>query len=399
MPDESRILTVSQFVEVINFTLYDTLGAITVEGEIGEFKTIYNNKFFSFNLKDENSVVNCFMHTWKLRTQLEDGMLVRATGVPKLRNKGFFSFDLELVTPAGEGSLKRAFELLKKKLEMEGVFALERKRIWPRFPQHVALITSRDAAAYNDFIKVLAGRMGGIEISFIHTQVQGEDAPRQILEALNVANTELKNVDVIVLVRGGGSLEDLMAFNDERVIRAVAASRTPTMVGIGHERDVTLAELAADVRASTPSNAAELLIASRQEIAADLNHAATRLTHAIKTAIQQAGGNVTGAVQALKGRITSTSHTVGRRVDSLLSLGKRLHFTVADQERQVLNMQRMLTSLSPTNTLRRGYSITRTSEGKLIRSTVGLRAGTVLATTVSDGTIESTTTAVAKKRV
>jgi len=385
----NEAITVSQFVEVINFTLEGALGRITVEGEVDEFKIIHN-KWVTFALKDAQSSVNCFMTVWQYKAQIEDGMKVKATGMPKLRNKGFFSFVLDSVIPSGEGALKRALQLLQRQLEAEGLFAQERKRMLPRFPQHVALITSRDAAAYKDFIKVLGGRMGGLTVAFLHTQVQGEDAPRQIREALEVANTELGNLDAIVLVRGGGSLEDLMAFNDEGVVRAVATSRTPTIVGIGHERDITLAELVADVRASTPSNAAELLVPSRQEVLAEIEGMNLRLKNGISQTIGQIQAQVTEAVHALKTRIASTSNQVMRRVESLVGLGQRLRFTVAQQDKQVTTMERVLASLSPTNTLKRGYSITKTADGTLVRSKRGIKSGETLTSVVQDGEITST---------
>ncbi|MBI3255518.1 MAG: exodeoxyribonuclease VII large subunit [Candidatus Andersenbacteria bacterium] len=385
---QEHMLTVSQFVEVVNFTLEQALGKILVEGEVDEFKIIHN-KWVTFKLKDESSSVDCFMTVWQYRTQIEDGMKVKASGMPKLRNKGFFSFVLDTVTPSGEGALKRALQLLQKKLEAEGLFAPERKRALPRFPQHVAFITSRDAAAYKDFLKVLSGRMGGLTVSFIHTQVQGEDAPRQIIEALSVANTELKDLDVIVLVRGGGSLEDLMAFNDEQLVRAVASSRTPTIVGIGHERDITLAELVADVRASTPSNAAELLVPSRQEIVSEIDGMAARLRTTTSQAVLGAQGQIIEAVHMLKTRITSTSNQVMRRVESLAGLGQRFRLTVAQQDRQVTTMERVLASLSPTNTLKRGYSITKTADGRLVRRKQDVKNGETITSTLQDGNITS----------
>lgn len=220
-------LTVSQFVQTVNDGL-ESLGALTVEGEVDEFRIIHQ-KWVTFRIKDENASVGCFMTVWQYKTQIEDGMKVRAIGRPNLRDKGFFSFVLTSVQPAGEGALKRAFELLKQKLLEEGLFAAERKRSLPRFPQHVALITSRDAAAYGDFLKVLQARQGGLTVSFIHTQVQGEPAVPMVLEALSFANTELTDLDAIVMIRGGGSLEDLQAFNDEKVVRAVAA-REPQLL-------------------------------------------------------------------------------------------------------------------------------------------------------------------------
>lgn len=357
------ILTVSQLVEAVNMVLSE-LEDVTVEGEVAEYKVIHN-KWVTFQLKDERATVGCFMPVWDLKTQLEDGMLIRAVGRPRLREKGFFSFVLTAVTPAGEGALKRAFELLKKKLEVEGLFAPERKRALPTFPRHVALITSRDAAAYSDFVKVLQGRIGGLTISFLHTQVQGEDAPRQLVTALTRANTELQQVDVIVMVRGGGSLEDLQAFNDEGVVRAVAASRTPTVVGVGHERDSTLAELAADLRASTPSNAAELLVRSRQEILARLERWQTTLRHRIEQQIMEARHRVQHGMAVLKARVASTL----QRVQQLV---------------------RMLHSLSPEETLKRGYSITRTSGGRVVKHARDVSTGDTIRTTLWKGEITST---------
>lgn len=383
----AEILTVSQLVEVVNFTL-DALDVITVEGEVGEFKVIHN-KWVTFTLKDKESSVNCFMTLWQYRGQIEDGMLVRAVGKPRLRNKGFFSFVLESVTPSGEGALKRAFELLKRKLEVEGLFAPERKRALPRFPQHVALITSREAAAYSDFLKVLGARMGGVTVSFLRTQVQGEDAPRQIMAALEQANTDLLHLDAIVLVRGGGSLEDLQAFNDEAVVRTVASSRTPTVVGIGHERDITLAELAADVRASTPSNAAELIVRSREEVLGDIAYKRSQMIQAWKDALADKHSQVTRAVMALKGTVTATSNQVGNYITRLHGFRQRFHLTITEQEKRVVGMVRMLTSLSPDNTLRRGYSIARLTDGTIVRSIQRVKVGDMLITTLTDGTIAS----------
>ena len=359
----SDALSVSQFIEVLNATL-DSLGDVEVEGEVQDYKLI-QNKWVVFQLMDEKANVGCFMPKWDLKIQIEDGMMVKVVGQPRLRDKGFFSFVLSSVKASGEGSLKRAFELLKKKLEQEGIFATERKRPLPRFPEHIALITSRDAAAYSDFIKVLKGRVGGLTISFIHTQVQGEDAPTLIISALEKANTELENLDAIVLIRGGGSLEDLMAFNDEVVVRAVAGSRTPIIVGIGHERDVTLAEMAADVRASTPSNSAELLVRSREEIVAQLSNSKISLSHQMQRALTDRQHNVEHAVSVMRARVAATiSH--------------------------VQNLVRTLQALSPTEILKRGYSITKTAAGKIVKDAKDVKSGSDIRTRFYKGRVTST---------
>ncbi len=360
-------LTVTQLINVIN-TALEPLQTVVVQGEVDEFKIIHD-KWVTFRLRDEESSIGCFMPVWKYRTQVEDGMLVRVQGHPKVRNKGFFSFDLLSIEPAGEGALKRAFELLRAKLTQEGLFAAARKRPLPQFPQHVVLITSRDAAAYSDFVKVLRARQGGLHVSFIHTQVQGEPAVRQLIQALEYANTTFATADALVLIRGGGSLEDLQAFNDERLVRAIAASRIPTIVGIGHERDVSLAELAADVRASTPSNAAELLVMSREELAATLTNFASRLQHQFKNAL-----------------VTSRHDLMTMRQTLLVHMRQSL----TTRTRAVHDMSRLLQSLAPEATLKRGYSITRTASGKTIRSAAEVSSGDTIETVLYKGKIVST---------
>ncbi len=381
------VLTVSQCVEAINIAL-DSLGELTVEGEVADFKII-QNKWVTFDVKDNQSVLKCFMTIWSMRTQIEDGMLVKVTGQPNLRAKGFLSFVAKNVVPSGEGSLKRAFELLKKKLEQEGLFAHDRKRPLPWFPQHVALITSRDAAAYADFLKVLTARYGGMKISFIHTQVQGVDAPAQIIGALQTANTDLVNLDVIILVRGGGSLEDLMAFNDEHVVRAVAGSRTPTIVAIGHERDVCLAELAADIRASTPSNAAELLIKSRQEIALDIDRMQLSLTRTITENLALKRAEVIRMTHAISGRLTATAERARQMIGRISSVSIRFRDSVARAHERIEHIRRMLIAISPEKTLARGYSITRTASGGIVRTVADISKGESITTTLASGTVKS----------
>ncbi len=381
------VLTVSQCVEAINITL-DSLGELTVEGEVSEFKII-QNKWVTFDIKDNTSVLKCFMTVWNLRTQIEDGMLVKVTGQPNLRAKGFLSFVAKSVRPSGEGSLKRALELLKKKLEQEGLFTRERKRPLPRFPEHIAFITSRDAAAYNDFLKVLAARQGGLHISFIHTQVQGVDAPDQIIAALSIANTELTNLDAIILVRGGGSAEDLMAFNDEQVVRAVASSRTPIIVAIGHERDVCLAELVADVRASTPSNAAELLVKHKEEIALDISRLSSSLSRVISDRIAKKQSNIINMTHSIGNRLRATSQNAEQLISRISNMSARLRDNITSSKSNITGMKRILLALSPEQTLQRGYSITRSKSGAVIKNAKDISAEDELVTTLAKGSIIS----------
>ena len=255
-------LTPSEFLAVINQTLEYAYSSVTIVGEVSEFK-VNQGKWVFFNIKDEESSVPCFMTLWGLTQPIEDGMKVVVRGVPKVTKWGKFSFTVSKIAPVGEGSLKKAYEMLKKKLTDEGLFDVSKKRPLPEEISKIGVISSTQAAGYHDFIKIINARWGGMKVLVAHTQVQGLDAPEQIIKALKYFN-ERTDVSVIALIRGGGSKDDLSCFNDEALVRAVAASKIPVITGIGHEVDESLCDLAADVRASTPSNVAELLTRDRK---------------------------------------------------------------------------------------------------------------------------------------
>ncbi len=257
IPGEAPTFRPSELIAVVNQTLEYAFESVLLVGEVASFKT-NQGKWVFFDLKDEESSVPCFMSVYQLKVPLEDGMKIVVRGVPKITKWGKFSFTVQTVQPVGEGSIKKAFELLKRKLADEGLFDESRKRKIPEELDHIGVISSTKAAGYADFIKILNARWGGIKIDVAHTQVQGIDAPEQIIRAIKYFN-EHSNVQAIVIVRGGGSADDLACFNDEGLVRAIAASKIPIVTGIGHEVDCSLADLAADLRASTPSNAAELI--------------------------------------------------------------------------------------------------------------------------------------------
>ena len=287
MENQNLQLSVSEFIALTNQVLDGAYPAVEIEGEVASFK-VNQGKYIFFDLKDAESSVGCFMMVFALRVPLEDGMKVVVRAVPKLTKWGKFSLTVQAVRPSGEGSLKKSFELLKAKLDKEGLFAPERKRALPSLPQHIAVVSSTQAAGYADFMKIVDARWGGMQIDVAHVQVQGEGAPDQMIRALEYINQQEVLPEVIVLIRGGGSADDLAAFNDEPLVRAVAGSRVPVLAGIGHEVDESLVDLAADVRASTPSNAAELLVPDKREIAerthARLRQVITRTAHAVSMA-------------------------------------------------------------------------------------------------------------------
>ena len=330
-------LSVSDFIALTNQTLEYAYPVVEVEGEVASFK-VNQGKYVFFDLKDESGSVGCFMMLFQLRLAVEDGMKVIVTATPKLTPWGKFSLTVRAIRPSGEGSLKKSFELLKAKLEKEGLFADDRKRALPMQPAHVAVISSTDAAGYADFIKILNDRWGGMKVDVAHVQVQGADAPDQIIRALKYFNTHDTPPEVIVIVRGGGSADDLSAFNDELLAREIAGSRVPTLVGVGHEVDVSLADLAADVRAATPSNAAQLLVPDRHEVARALRQ------------------RVAGILPRMDQAITQKQSLIRDQLEHIFAIVEHKH---RDEENKLLSLQRVLSQVNPGNVLARGYALIR----------------------------------------
>ena len=273
---QTPTFSVSDFLASLNQTLEYAYPVVEIEGEVASFK-VNQGKWVFFDLKDTDSSVGCFMSLFSLRVPVEDGMKVIVRATLKVTPWGKFSLTVQSIRPSGEGSLKKSFEILKAKLENEGLFAPERKRSLPSMPAHIAVISSTQAAGYADFVKILNERWGGIKVDVAHVQVQGADAPDQIIRAINYFNNQEILPEVLVIIRGGGSADDLAVFNDEPLVRQIAGSRIPTLVGVGHEVDVSLADMAADARASTPSNAAQIVVPDRRELTQQLRHMMTRI--------------------------------------------------------------------------------------------------------------------------
>jgi len=323
---ETPKLSVSEFVASLNQTLEYAYPIIEIEGEVASFK-VNQQKFIFFDLKDEGASVGCFMTVWQLRVPVEDGMKVIVRATPKITPWGKFSLTVQSIRPSGEGSLKKSFELLKAKLEKEGLFDEARKRRLPTIPSHIGVISSTQAAGYADFIKILDNRFGGVHVDVAHVQVQGESAPDQMIRAIEHFNTMTDMPEVLVIIRGGGSADDLAAFNDERLVRAIAASRIPTLVGVGHEVDVTLADLAADVRAATPSNAAQIVVPDRQELLQRLVHQRIRVLSSVENVVEHTGRDVQDLrvrmVRSWDERVQTTTQRLSYAADKLVAYDPR----------------------------------------------------------------------------
>lgn len=364
--DQTLLLSPADFVALINQTLEFALPRVVIEGELANFR-ISKNRWVYFDIKDELASVRFFGSVYNLPGPLEDGMLLRVTGSPKLHPQFGFSVTVQSIALSGEGTIKKAFALLQAKLQAEGLFDDARKRPLPYPPTSVGLITSGESAAYADFIKILAARWGGVDVSLADVQVQGEPAPAQIVRAIEHFNSLGEPPEVLVIIRGGGSADDLQAFNTEMVTRAVAASRIPTLVAIGHEVDVSLAELAADMRASTPSNAAELLVPSKQDILDQLAQFRIEAGRLLSANIKTQQKELEGVSTSLHGLIVQKLSWQGEWIA---------------QNRRILEL------VNPIEVLKRGYSVVR-KNGKVIRSVVGLKRGDRLDVMLSDGTLKT----------
>jgi exodeoxyribonuclease VII large subunit len=363
MPEVHPVeLSVSQFVALLNQTLEYAYGGVVITGEMANFR-VSKNRWVYFDLKDEGATVKFFGSVYQLPGPLEEGMILKVRGTPKLHNLYGFSVNVANIQLAGEGTIKRAAELLKAKLLAEGLFDEARKRLLPYPPQSIGLVTSTQSAAYADFIKIINARWQGLSIQVINVQVQGEAAPEQITAALEQFNSLAAPPDVLVMIRGGGSAEDLAAFSTEAVTRAVAASRVPTLVAIGHEVDLSLAELAADRRASTPSNAAELLVPDRANVLAGLQEVVSLLEHSGRR-------QVVAARNDLKLRAAGLDQEVSDRLTRLKTA--------------LAGYPTLLSVLNPKAILRRGYAIVRQS-GQAVRSAKNLKPGDIVDVSLAEG--------------
>lgn len=415
--ETTPVLQVSQFTKLINSQLTE-LGEFIVEGEISQLQ-VSQGKWLFLTIKDTSAAISVFASVFRITTAslLSEGMKVQVYGKAGLYEKtGRFSLNAYRIVPSGEGALQLAYERLKAQLAQEGLFDTARKRSLPYLPTRIGLITARGARAYSDFIKVLGERLGGMTIEFYPVQVQGTGSVESILRAFTHIQKMTNPPEVVVLTRGGGSLEDLLSFNDERVARAVFGCKVPVVSAIGHEEDVALTDFVADLRASTPSNAAELLVPSRQELRMRLQSLETELTVAVQHLFENAQLLVTGYARSLSncllprlyrievlqrrlhqqyGQVVGTLQTY-RKTGAYLTMRLQAAVSTNVRSKQVAleSLERLLRSLDYRAVLRRGYSITFDAAGHVIGEVTDLAAGTTIKTTVAAGTIMSTVTTV-----
>ncbi len=389
-PDDQPPFTVSAYLGILNDGLQHFRA--TVSGEVSSIDIRGNYLFFRLKDKHDESVLSCFM--WKrsydaCNLQLREGMEIAALGVPEIyKPRGTFTFQAARVTEIGEGALKRAYDELKVKLGAEGLFAEEKKRELPRLPKKIGLVTSKTGAVINDFLTNIG--KWGFEIEFCDSRVEGLYAERDLLAALR--HFRAVSVDVLVVIRGGGSMESLAAFNSEALVRAIADFPAPVIAGIGHDKDVPLAALAADRAVSTPTAAAEALnrifeteILRLESMRSLLSERSAQFFGSFRLRIARAADRLSLSAEAIMAR--------GKMQEARLSAAVR-RFAQSLQQSQ-LSLSRIESGIeaqSPLRALRLGYGIIRAKGGRLVRSAKDARKGEAIALQVSDGTIEATVT-------
>jgi exodeoxyribonuclease VII large subunit len=437
-PPTRRIWPVRELVGQVRETIEQQYGDIWVEGEISNFRPAPSGHIY-FTLKDADAQLPIVLFRRQavlLRFRPEDGLHVLVRGrVSIYEQRGQMQLVAETMEPVGAGSLQLAFEQLKERLKAEGLFDADRKKPLPAFPHTVGIITSPTGAVIRDFLNIVARRHSGLNVLLVPVSVQGDQAPYEIESAIADLNTS-GLVDIIVLARGGGSLEDLAAFNSERVARAIASSRLPVVSAVGHETDFTIADFAADLRAPTPSAAAELITEAQHKIAEYLATLDQRLTRAVRFQLLQARQHLSRLpISRAEARIANLLHRKAQRLDDLVGrlelaitagLRRRQDF-IAERTASVLrhdprqaiaaarerlqanrnhlnrgieqllhshantlsSLDARLHSLSPLAVLDRGYALVLNLEGSVVRSASQLKTGDTLTTRLADGSFTS----------
>ncbi len=452
-PPQPRILSVSEVTKAVRGVIESAFDEVWIEGEVSNFRQQASGHQY-FTLKDAGAQLACVLFArggaWRKTVPLQDGMLVQARGkLTVYEARGQYQLNVSLMQAAGAGLLQAKFEALKRKLAAEGLFDAERKRALPQFPRAVGIVTSPTGAALRDMLNVLTRRAPWLRVIVSPARVQGAGAAAEIARALDDLNRlaahGIAPVDVIVLARGGGSIEDLWEFNDEPLARAIAASALPVVSAIGHEIDFTIADFVADLRAPTPSAAAELIVPDTAELlrmlasrAAFLHRRASAAVESLRLhlagllrsalfreparQIEQAAQRVDLADQSLRRAVDSRLAEFSQRLDALgsrvrqhrpdqvlalhrqtigsiaVALAERFQRRLQHKKDRVVRSGDMLRLLSPEHTIGRGYTITTTAEGKVVRSTADVAPGSELHTRVRDGKVISVVSANAADR-
>ncbi len=390
------VLTVSQFTDVLKEVLEGAFPIVWISGEISNFSRHSPSGHCYLTLKDEHAQIRAVI--WKstaqrIRSELHDGLEVIIRGHLDLyAPRGEYKLIVDELQLKGLGALELKFRKLHEKLTAEGLFAAERKRPLPAFPRRIAFVTSPTGAAVRDFLEVLRRRWHGVHVLIVPARVQGIGAAEEIAAAITSVNRFALPIDVLVVGRGGGSLEDLWSFNEEIVVRAIHASRIPVVSAVGHEIDVTLADLVADVRALTPSEAAERVVPAMEAIYATLRDRQGRLVAALRSRAQEARRRLEGIESrpAMKKPFDRVHHLSQQLDQWQTRCGRAMKVLLERTRQRAAALSSHLESLSPLGVLTRGYSVTTlAADGQPIFDAQQLQVGENIHTRVAHGSLIS----------
>lgn len=390
----ARPLTVSQLTESLRGELRRGFSSVFVTGELKELTEAASGHCY-FALRDNDARLACVL--WKsvaagLKFRLEEGQQVDCRGSIEIYPpRGTYQLSVRSISPVGVGALELAFQQLRQRLEAEGLFARERKRSIPKVPRRVAVVTSPQGAAIRDFIEVVSRRWPAVELVILPVRVQGEGAAAEIAQAIRRANTVRPAFDVLVVCRGGGSLEDLWAFNEETVCRAVYRSRVPVVSGVGHETDLTLCDLTTDLRALTPSEAAERIVPDGGEIRRFLQTSGTRLAGGLLQKLRAAQQTVDliASRPVLARPVERLERLRERMGDLALRLRRPIDRRIDAARHQAGELAARIETLSPLAVMRRGFTITSAPDGRVLRSVGEVAPGETIRTRLVDGAVNS----------
>ena len=403
-----HVYTVSEITQGIKLILESTFTQVWVEGEVSN-SNMHPSGHFYFSLKDKDAVLSAAVFNYQnkgIKFKIENGLKIICFGrIGVYGPRSQYNIIVEKIEPKGIGSLQLALEQLKEKLEKEGLFSVTHKRPLPYLPSKIGIVTSLSGAAIKDILKVLDRRFCDIQVVISPAQVQGDSAKQEIAQAIkeiNRYNESLparERIEALIVGRGGGSIEDLWAFNEEIVARAIYDSKIPVISAVGHERDVTIADLVADKRAATPSVAAELVVPEKEELRQELNDRRSGLYTAMAHILELLQGSASGAAKKLD--LLNPLALLKQHRAKILDLARQIYIRTTHflklRHAQFSGAAEKLSSLSPLNILNRGYSITfRSPEGLVIKEAATLRQGDMIKTRLHKGEVFSKVTEVKK---
>ena len=391
-----QVLSITQINEYIR-NLMDSdalLTGLAVRGEISNYK-MYPSGHHYFTLKDESAALKCVMfkgNAMRLRFRPENGMKVIAMGkISVYPRDGAYQLYCTAMAMDGVGDLYAAFEQLKKKLAAEGLFDPAHKKPLPKYPGTIGIITSSAGAAVHDMLRILRKRYPLTQVKLLPVRVQGVEAPGEIADAIRYANDH-KLADLLIVGRGGGSIEDLWAFNDERVAHAIYQSEIPVISAVGHEPDVTISDYVADLRAATPSNAAELAVPDREALTQTLDSMSSAMVNAMSRQIKSARQHLN--VLSESAALRSPAGYLEQKQKTLESLKNRMisaqNQSLSRRKQRFIALTAKLDAMSPLKVLTRGYAMAQTESGEVVRSISQVELGQRINVTLSDGKLSAT---------